>query len=332
MRYVLGIDQGGTKTIVALSDMKGNILCYEEAYGSCHSVYSMEHAMNAIEIAFRNLETEHGFDRYEIESVVCGMTGADFDFEYPLLRRNIAKTLQISEEKITVHNDSVIALRGGMSETYGAVICAGTGLNCAFVSKTGEQLILGYYIDDEHQGASAIGKKAIMAVFNEESGVGERTLLTRSVLNYYRADTVDVLLERYIFDSNIKNNLKNLVPFVFDCAMKKDSCATAIIMDFAQNWSKYMVAGAKKLLMDYPFSLVLSGGVFKDGSGLLVELIKQEIGRQLPKVTFVEAQFEPVVGAIQIALDKIGTTDREQRDRNIYESAGKNNLIRKRRN
>ena len=53
MRYVLGIDQGGTKTHALVGDELGHILGAGCDMGSCHSVNGMEHAMQAVDGAVR---------------------------------------------------------------------------------------------------------------------------------------------------------------------------------------------------------------------------------------------------------------------------------------
>ncbi len=331
MGYVIGIDQGGTKTSLVLCDLEGHVLCREEAFGSCYSVYGMDHAMAAISTAFGRMKDKMNIKTCDITYVVCGLSGADFDFEFVLLRENVSQTLKIDQKKIAVTNDSIIALRGGTEDEYGAVICGGTGMNCAFIDKSGKQMILGYYIDDAHQGASAIGRKGIIAVFDQESGVGKKTELTEKVLEYYQIESVDGLLQRFVFDKEIKSRMKNLVPLIFECANAQDEVALGIVSEFGEKWAAYIVAGLKKLSMDYPMKLVFSGGVFKEGSGRLIDYIIKDVASRCPWVSFVEAEYEPVLGAVQMALDHFGECSREIRNRNIYNSACMYDLIRKRR-
>ncbi|MBQ8954023.1 MAG: hypothetical protein IJ048_07890 [Clostridia bacterium] len=48
MKYVLGIDQGGTKTHALVSDENGRILGVGRDVGGCHSIDGMEQAMRGV--------------------------------------------------------------------------------------------------------------------------------------------------------------------------------------------------------------------------------------------------------------------------------------------
>jgi len=329
VKYILGIDQGGTKTSVALSDLNGHILATKDAYGSCHSIYDMNHAMKAIDLAIEQIMQDIFFHPSEIAFVVCGMTGADFDFEYVLLKENVAQIIGVNQEKVKIENDSIIALRGGTESNYGAVICAGTGLNCAFINKKGQEYILGYYIEDAFQGATGLGQKAMMAVFNQESGVGKQTLLKEKVLEFYEVKNVDDLLVKYIFDQEIKGSVKNLTPLIFECVEQEDKIATDIVLEFANQWSKYIMAGVDKVSIDYPFDLVFSGGVFKSEIETISSLMMKKLKEERPNITFVQARYEPVVGAVKMALDVASTIDPTLREKNVNQSAKTMNLLRK---
>lgn len=329
MKYILGIDQGGTKTSVALSDLEGHILTNKDAYGSCHSIYGMNHAMKAIDLAIEQIKENIFFQPSEIAFVVCGMTGADFDFEYDVLKENVAQTIGITQEKVKVENDSIIALRGGTESNYGAVICAGTGLNCAFINKKGEELILGYYIEDAFQGATALGRKAIIAVFNQESGVGKQTILKEKILEFYGVKDVDELLMKYIFDHEIKDTVKNLTPIIFKCVQEEDKVANDIIIEFATQWSKYIIAGVERVSINYPFDLVFSGGVFKNELETISSIMMKILKEELPDISFVHATYEPVVGAVKMALDGASSIELNLREKNVNQSAKKMNLLRK---
>ena len=57
MKYILGIDQGGTKTAAVIADENGNILGLGIDIGACHASDGMDYAMekiyNACQQAFK---------------------------------------------------------------------------------------------------------------------------------------------------------------------------------------------------------------------------------------------------------------------------------------
>ena len=48
MRYVLGIDQGGSKTHAVIADQEGRLLGMGKSYGACHSSTSLDYAVQAV--------------------------------------------------------------------------------------------------------------------------------------------------------------------------------------------------------------------------------------------------------------------------------------------
>ena len=51
MKYILGIDQGSSKTHVIIGDETGHILGLGTGCGACHQVHGLEYAMNAVKEA-----------------------------------------------------------------------------------------------------------------------------------------------------------------------------------------------------------------------------------------------------------------------------------------
>ncbi len=102
MRYVLGIDQGGTKTHALVGDELGHILGAGCDEGSCHSVNGMDHAMRAAGSAARMaLERAH-IAADDLAAVAAGMTGVDWPEEAGLLKGALSRTLGVDRAKIHV--------------------------------------------------------------------------------------------------------------------------------------------------------------------------------------------------------------------------------------
>ena len=148
---VMAIDQGGTKTDVIIADNAGNIM----GTGNDRDMIVIDGERRAVRMerilyAAKKAAMEAGVKISDINSVSASCTGADWEFEYEVGRKNLRNILGITQ--VNLYNDCIGALRGG-AETKGkdcAVLCLGTGANCAVKNREGKEYIYGYYLKDVH--------------------------------------------------------------------------------------------------------------------------------------------------------------------------------------
>lgn len=330
MRYVLGIDQGGTKTAAVIVDKMGNILGAGKSKGAYHISDGIECAMNFISDAVDEALTESGVKRDEVDAVSAGITGMDWPEDYTLLKSSLIRTLGI--HNVQVCNDCLIAMYSGTAKKYGAVLCAGTGLNAAVKSPDGKEFVLGFYIDDNAQGGSALGKRAIQKVFDSEIQLCPQTRLSELFLKNGNVKTVDELLHRYSTDEQFGAGIKDLVPYIIEIANSGDSVATELIKEFARDLSKYVYAALQKYgLLNTDIDVVLSGSVLKGDDNLLTQEITREIKEFAPCSNVVNSRLEPVAGAGLSALMMLEDYDKNKETifQNVNATAEKFNLVRK---
>lgn len=301
MDYVLGIDQGATKTLAALADLQGNILSWGKAPGGYHSLIGLEHAIRQIRTAAEESIQEAGVKRDGLAAIGAGITGVDFPSEYILLQKALQEEFTVPN---TVVNDCMIALRAESTVPGSMIICAGTGLNIGILTQDGIQFTFGYYIDNRWQGGVSIGERTIQMITEASLGMRPGTKLTASVLEYFEEQTVDGLLE-YVYTGDGKKNLKYLVPVVQKCAADGDETAVSILKYFAEGCTRYALAGLRKYnMMSSPVTVYLSGGVFKNTQSLLNSMIMDALQKEDPQLKVVNAKLEPVVGGVMTALEK----------------------------
>lgn len=327
MTYILGIDQGSTHTRVAVGDAAGNILGVGKSYGACHSIHGMDKAMGAVREAAAAALHQAGGQLADIAVVFGGFTGADWPDEYQLLQTNVL-ALGLSAV-VHISNDSIVALRGGTEASYGAVIIAGTGGNCAIRSPRGEEFIYHYYHDHDLQGGAALGRRALKAVYRAETGRDSATWLTARILEMFGFAHVDDLLRAEVERRLPLNYIHAIAPLVFQTAYEGDYVSGKIIRAFGEGLAELAVAGLRRFKMtDLAVDIVLSGSVFKGVGTLLEEVIIAYIHLAAPKARLVNARYEPVVGAVLLGLEALGTVVDEQVKQKIEESSRRLNLVR----
>ena len=328
--FVLGIDQGGTKTMAAISDQQGNLLGIGSAGGGYPAVSGMDHAMGEILRAVKAALANANLDMPRRFCMIgAGLTGADFDYEYDLLHAALEKTL--SAETILIRNDCMVAWRGGAALPHGAVLCAGTGVNCGVRSPEGEEFIFGYFVRDEDQGGGSLGRQSLWAVFDTHVGLSPNTLLTERVLAHYHEKTVDSLIHSWVMNKIPHDGVKHLAKVLDECVALGDPVSIGIQEKFGTRLAHYPVTGLQRFdLQGKKTEVVLSGSIFKSRTPILRNAVEAEIRKHVPDVRIVEARYEPVVGGVLTALDMLagGFMTDPAVLRNIESSAKCLNLIR----
>lgn len=302
MEYFLGIDQGGSKTAAIVGDRYGHILGMGKSYGAVHSSDGMPTAMDACYLAAREAVDMAGISFSDICCAAGGLTGIDWKGDAKLLAEALRDTLGIS--RVCTVNDCIIAMRAGTNASKSAILCAGSGLNCAVRSEK-EEYIFGFYIPDELQGGSAIGKAAIKCVFDEETGIGPKTSLTGYVLEYLGIKDVDTLLYKQVNGELKMEDILYLPRLVEKAALEGDTAANDVFRNFAKGVIPYLLSGLRKLgIADARVDVVLSGSIFKCKAPVLLDTVKELISKEAAQATIINAEYEPVIGAYLLALDE----------------------------
>jgi N-acetylglucosamine kinase-like BadF-type ATPase len=327
MDYILGIDQGGTKTAAVVMNALGEILGTGFGGAGNYAYTGMSQAMASVREAADCALDQAGLSLADVVSLSAGLSGADWPEEYDLLRGSLFEATGIGD--IRVYNDSIIAMRGGTDKPYGAVICMGTGLNVAIRNPDGETFIYGYYIDGDHQGAGAIGHLALKAVIAADNGILGPTALTGMVLREYQARTVEELVRLYA-GGQLSGRLKLLAPHVLEIAAGGDAVADHLVRQFGVGVAQYVTAGLRRYsMLDLDVDVVCSGSVLKTKHRTLRDVIRTTIQAECHQARLVDALYEPVVGAALLALDeRIKPDQRESIRERVHASCQAMNLIR----
>lgn len=330
VKYVLGLDQGGSKTHAVVADMEGNILGIGCGAGACHSVIGLEAATAAIYDASMQAINAAGITAAQIDVVGAGLTGVDWPHETQLLRQAVSDTLHIPQEKIVVVNDCLIALRAGTSKPSGCILCAGSGLNCAVRHPDGREYTFGFYIEDACQGGNALGMRTLQAVFDAEAGLCAETALTEKVLRYMECSNVDEMLFRHVTCGLGLDRILRLPPVLEEAALEGDEVAKGILRVYARDIARYVVVGLKRFdMLSLDVEVVLSGSIFKCRAPELIDTVTDVILSNAPNVTILESIYEPVIGAMLLALDHIEDTDRALIQEHIERDAKRFHMVRK---
>lgn len=326
MKYILGIDQGGTKTAAALMNEEGTVCGIGYEKGAYFPTQGTEQAVWAIERAVDQAMKQAGITDKDIAYIVAGITGVDWPGDDEVIRKALSG--RFAGKELLVYNDCVTAMYGGTLKDRSVVICVGTGINAAIGKGNGEFWIFGDYLGEEMQGGTALAKLGIRKVFDAQMGIGSAEALTKLFLEFAGTDTVDELLQKYMLDEAFQDRLRLILPGMVALAKTGDEAVNHLFREFAKKLCAYIVAGLKKEDMaEEPIDIVLTGSVLKGKDNPLFLYLVKGIGGAVPKASFLPARYEPVVGACVMGIMK-RTPFTEEMQYNLEKSAKELQLLR----
>lgn len=302
--YVLGIDQGGTKTAAAVMRGDGFIVGRATEKGAYFPNEGIERAVEPIRGAVEEALRGASIGMKDITLTVAGVGGVDWPGDDALVKTALQENFLPGE--IFACNDAVIAFYSGTMSSHGAVICAGTGMNGALIDKEGRRFVYGDYMEEKVQGGSALALRAARKVFDAELGLCPPTELTNLFLGQAQVSDVDALLRRYMTEGGFRKELRFLVPQILMIAQYGDQVTCGLLSEFAEQIVDYIEAGFRKMKMNpEEEEIVLAGSVFKGTENPLTKRVVKRIEERLRGARPVLAHYEPVVGACIMGMIRL---------------------------
>ena len=296
MRYVLGIDAGGTKTVGLLADETGRVVA--EARGTGANLQT--HGELEVEKVFDGILEAVGA-RGEIAAVCLGIAGVDRPRDEEVIR-GILRRLGYRETARVV-NDAAIALVAGAEERVGIVILAGTGSIAYGADREGHTARAGGYgflLADEGSGYW-LGHQALRAAVRSADGRGPQSALAGLVFESLGVKSVAEMVP-VVYEKGLpKFRIAAHAGLVQQARDRGDAVATALLEEAALELSLAARAVAQRIsLGGGPYRVVLAGGVFK-ACPSLPGRIERCLG--LPGAELAPLRVEPAQGAVALALD-----------------------------
>ena len=268
IKYIVGIDGGGSKTSLEARFFESLISPYEILENE--RVNFKTGPLNVKNIASGELNKavteminflkslEFGFDSCEM--IVVGTAGAS----NPEIVDNIKKAFISNgyRGKLVVVGDDITALKGALSGRAGAVLISGTGSICNSIDVSGKSLRSGgwgYLIDDVGSGY-AIGRDILSQVVKENDGRSEKSIFTKLVFEKLNLSSIPELIA-YVYSENTgKNDIAALAPLLQEGIAAGDVAALNICEKAVSELCTLAEAVIQRLDTKNP-ELMLSGSI-----------------------------------------------------------------------
>jgi len=269
MRYVLGIDAGGTKTVGLLADEQGRVVA--EARGGGANLQTQGEL--EVEKVFDGIIETLGRD-HTISALCLGIAGVDRPHDESVIR-GILRRLGY-RDGVRVVNDATIALAAGAPDRVGIVVLAGTGSIAFGADRTGRTARSGGYgflLADEGSGYW-LGHQILRAAVRSADGRGPSTLLERLVFEAFGVGSVPDLIP-HVYEKGLpKHRIAALAPLVEQARVRGDTLAMELVDRAGRELALAARAVHRQIdLGDALFPVVLAGVVIVAMGFIVVNLL-----------------------------------------------------------
>lgn len=290
----VGIDAGGTKTLAAKCNEKGEVLTIGRGGPGNHLTVGIDKMLGSIYNALKDANIAEE----EFDVAVLGLAGLGFSKEASRkLEEEVRKVLKA--KKFEVFNDCLIALKGAIgTRKRGMIAVAGTGSMVIGTNENGEIFKVGgwgHLLGDEGS-AYKLSFDAIRSVMKFWENRGEKTKLAEEISNFFGVNSVGDVIRLFYIDSPTKERIALFAQQFMKAAEEGDRIALKILNANISELAEGVKALSSKIGSKY---VSYSGGMFnsffyKD----TFKRILREYGFELK-----EKALSPVGGALLIALE-----------------------------
>ncbi|HRN25568.1 MAG: hypothetical protein IT276_02105 [Ignavibacteriaceae bacterium] len=302
MKYLIGMDGGGTKTKCVLVDSNLKIVFEITGEPSNFLVIGTEKVSETILNLVNDIITSQKISSNEIDAIVLGTTGGGRRSDAEILESQIikdAKQKSLTINKFKVESDARIALEGAFSGKAGSILIAGTG--SIMFGKDSEGEIhrvggFGRFIGDEGSGYR-IGRKGLNAVARFMDGRAKSTKIAGLLAQEFSISSSEQLITE-VYRNNF--NIASAAPIVFDAAESGDVTAQKILEDEADELILHIISMKTKLNVSI-LKVSLIGSILTTPN-YFSYLVNEKVVRRFNDVKIMEAEHSPEFGAAMLAM------------------------------
>lgn len=301
MKYLAGIDGGGTKTHCCITDSEANLI--DQFFGSASNfqIIGIDNAVKNITGLIENSCKKTAINYDDLAAVLIGTAGAGRRPDAEKLERALIDYFNLKEisfNKFFVESDARIALEGAFSGRPGLILISGTG-SIIFGKDSNENIYraggFGRFIGDEGSGYS-IGRNALISAAKEFDGRDSETLITKILSEKFNIKSAEILI-REVYQNNF--DIASAATAVLEAAEQNDAAALKIIDKESDELLLHISAMIKKI--DKPdLEISLMGGLLKEKNFFSKKLIEKII-ENFPELKIKEPEMSPAMGAIILA-------------------------------
>jgi N-acetylglucosamine kinase-like BadF-type ATPase len=298
-KYFIGIDSGGTKFDIIITEINKKIL-FIGKYPSCHySVFGAEKTSEVLSGYVRKSLSKKGLKLENCAGICFGIAGAREEFD----RKKLAKLFksQLKIKNITVVTDAKNAITGAFNGSDGIILIAGTGsvLYGKYKGKLNRVGGWGRILGDQGSGF-IMGREGLREIVKEydERGAGRKeSILSKLVSKRFGITSKNIVDKVFAKHFEVQRVFECLV----EAAEKKDAASIKILKQGAEDLLENIKLYLKLAKIKGKIEIAFIGGVIENDN-LLSRTLRNGIKKNLKNVVIVPKKNESTMGAIHIAM------------------------------
>lgn len=301
MKYLIGVDGGGTKSKCIITDFDLKPLFEVTGGASNFLMLGTDKVAETILSLIIQCVNQLNISYEDIAAIVLGTTGGGRRNDAEELERaitHLAAHKRIPLKNFRVESDARIALEGAFSGKPGSILIAGTGSIMFGKDKAGNIHRVGgfgRFIGDEGSGFR-LGQKGLSLVAKEFDGRGNKTLISELLKEKFKIDSPENLITE-IYRNNF--DIASVAPLVIEAAEKGDNLAQTIIESEADELILHIDSMRKKLKEKKLF-LALVGSLITTENYYSFRF-REKVVQRFDDVVIKDAENPPEIGAAIMA-------------------------------
>ena len=290
--YYLGIDGGGTKTELALSNPEGKIVSRLFMDGCNPNTVGIERTKRIIEDGIIQACKDVPLSSAVVYAGIAGCASEIYADEI----KTMLEKMSFAAFDVGSDNNNIVA--AGLGNNEGITMILGTGI-CSYVVKKEEtKRIAGWgYLFDNGGSAFHIGRDAINAYFSAYDGTGEETTLVQRIKQTFGYSNEELL--KYLYSGGNKL-VSSYAMYVFEEAEKGDKVSVSILKKHIAEIARLIRASLSHFSdYDKKIPVILGGGL--TNQALLLPYLLDELGDDIKSCSIQVLDVPPVNGALELA-------------------------------
>lgn len=303
--YWIGVDGGGTKTEVLLSDEQGCVLDSYRTGSTSYKHIGMPECIDILRNALKTLETRNIGLRREKACICFALPNyGESKHADGLLKKAIAGNFQKYQTFLV--NDCEVGWSGSLGLEPGINLVAGTGAIVFGKDDRGNTARAGGWSDyfSDEGSCNWLGKKTMELFSKESDGRMQKGALLKIMRERFELkDDFDMI---DIFEQNYQNNRTNtagLQRILLEAARQGDRGAVLLYKEAAGELAESVLAVYRKLEWESGLKVSYSGGLFHAGEYILEPL--ERCLKSYP-IQMKTPMFSPAHGAVLLAAERFG--------------------------
>lgn len=268
MKYLIGIDSGGTKSELIAYDLKHNPI-YNRMGGFGNPAVNLDKTINNIISLVYDCVNELG--KKDCMIIAIGMAGVETGNYSEIINKYVEGAFVINT---IVMNDAEMACKAYFGEKDGILVISGTGSSC-YVQRGGKGEMVGGW--GHILGDEGSGYHTVMQVFKKITYKYDRSLpfddLCKAMIEIIGGSTRSDIMS-FIYN-NEKNKIAALFPIIVDFAKEGEPYAIMLLENAGKHLAELTEVAYKKKSFKGDVTIGLKGGVFHNSCSMLSSYIDE---------------------------------------------------------